>query len=124
MRVACLRARDQDAGDDSLYREMEVVDERSAYIPFELGCPDARGVGGSDPGPSAGPDPITAARALLTGLHPDDELVQVGYVERRSEASVGVRRDGEFIAGLALEPSGEGWGWIGFESCPDSGISY
>ena len=124
MRVACLRARDQDAGDDSLYREIEVVDERSAYVPFELSCRDAQGVGSGDPGPSAGPDPISAARALLTGLRPGDELVQVGYVERGSGAVVGVRRDGEFVAGLSLEPSGGGWGWIGFESCPDSGVSY
>jgi hypothetical protein len=123
MHVGCL-TRDQDAGDDSLYREIRVVDHLGAYVPGMLDCDDATGVGSGDVGASAGRDPIAAARALLTGVRPTDELVQVGYVERSSGAAVAVRRDGRFIAALQLEPSHGGWGWIGFENCPGSGISY
>jgi hypothetical protein len=123
MPVACLIG-DQDPGDDSLFRDISVVDHLGAYVPESLDCAGATGVGSGDVGPSAGSDPISAAQALLTGLHPGDDLVHVGYVERRSEAVVVVRRDGEYIAGLELEPSDGGWGWIGFESCPGSGISY
>jgi hypothetical protein len=123
MPVACLVG-DQDPGDDSLYQDIIVVDHLGAYIPEELACVGARGVGSGDVGPSAGADPIEAAQALLTGLRPSDDLVHVGYVERASEARVAVLRDGEYIAVLELEPSDGGWGWIGFESCPGSGISY
>jgi hypothetical protein len=123
MPVGCLIG-DQDPGDDSLYHEIRVVDEEGAYISDELSCEGATGVGSGDAGPSAGEDPLTAARSLLTGLQPSDDLVHVGYVERQSAAAVAVRRDDEVIAVLRLEPSGGGWGWIGFESCPDSGISY
>jgi hypothetical protein len=122
MPVGCLKG-DQDPGDDSLYHEIRVVDEERAYISDELRCEGATGAGSGDAGPSAGEDPLTAARSLLTGLQPSDDLVHVGYVERRSAAAVAVRRDEEVIAILRLEPSGGGWGWIGFESCPDSGIS-
>jgi hypothetical protein len=123
MSVGCLVG-DQDAGDDSLYREIRVVDLLGAYVPSRLECSGATGVGSGGAGPSAGSDPISAAERLLTGLRQSDELVQVGYVERRSEAAVAVRRGGEYVATLYLEPSDGGWGWIGFESCPDSGISY
>jgi hypothetical protein len=123
MPVGCLVG-DQDPGDDSLYHEIRVVDEESAYISDELRCVGATGVGSGDAGPSAGEDPLTAARSLLRGLQPSDDIVHVGYVERQSAAAVAVRRDDEVIAVLRLEPSGRGWGWIGFESCPDSGIGY
>ena len=123
MPVGCLIG-DQDAGDDSLYQDIHVVDQLGAYVRGDLECAGATGVGSGDVGPSAGSDPISSAQALLTGLRPSDELVEVGYVERRSEAVVAVRRDDEYIAGLELEPSDGGWGWIGFESCPGSGISY
>jgi len=124
MRVGCLIGVRDDAGDDSLYREIRVVDLLGAYVPGMLGCDNATGVGSGDVGASAGRDPIEAARALLTGLRPTDELVHVGYVERASGAVVAVRRGDEFIAALQLEPSDGGWGWIGFENCPGSGVSY
>lgn len=123
MRVACTTF-DADTGDDSLYRELQVVDEEGVFVSGEIQCEGATGVGSGDVGPSAGTEPVEAARSLLTGLDPDDGLVQLGYLEREEGASVGVRRDAEFIAILRLEPSGDGWGWIGFESCPNSGISY
>ena len=122
MPVACLIGAEQDPGDDSLYSDIRVVDLLGAYVPGLPECSGGTGVGGEHAGPSAGSDPISAARALLTGLRSTDELVRVGYVERRSEASVEVRRDGEYIAALDLEPSDGGWGWIGFVSCPDSDI--
>ena len=123
MRVACATF-DADLGDDSLYRALQVVDEEGVFVaPTEIRCADGTGVGSGDAGPAAGASPIEAARALLTGVRSSDELVQLGYLEREEGASVGVRRDGEVIAILRLEPSGDGWGWIGFESCPDSGIS-
>lgn len=121
MPVGCLVG-DQDAGDDSLYVEIRVVDDRGAYVPGTLDCDDASGVGSGDVQAPAGPDPIAAARAVLTGLRPTDELVRVGYVELASGAVVAVKRDGRFIAALDLQPSDGGWGEIGFESCPDSGI--
>jgi hypothetical protein len=121
MPVGCLIG-DQDAGDDSLYREIRVVDLLGAYVPVRLECVGATGVGGEHAGPPAGSDPISAARAVLTGLRPTDELVQVGYVERRSETAVAVRRDRRYVATLYLEPSEGGWGEIGFENCPGSGI--
>jgi hypothetical protein len=123
MPVTCLVG-DQDPGDDSLYHDIRVVDLLGAYIPGRLDCTDATGVGSGDVGLSSGPDPISAAHALLTGLRPTDELVQVGYVESRSKAVVAVRRNGKSISALELDPSDGGWGWIGFENCPDSGISY
>lgn len=124
MPVACLIGAEQDPGDDSLYRDIRVVDVLDAYVPGSLDCTGATGVGGEHAGPSAGSDPIAAARALLTGLRSNDELVQVGYIEGGSEATVAVRRDGRYVAALDLEPSDGGWGWIGFENCPDSGIGY
>jgi hypothetical protein len=124
MPVACLIGAEQDPGDNSLYRDIRVVDLVGAYAPARLDCNDASGVGSGDAGPSAGSHPISAARALLTGLRRTDDLVHVGYVERRSEAVVAVRRDGKYVAALELEPSGNGWGWMGFENCPGSGVSY
>ena len=94
------------------------------YVDGTLTCADATGVSGSEVAAPAGPDPIAAAQALLTGLRPSDELIRVGYQGWKSDASVGVRRDGEFVAILRLEPSDGGWGWSGFESCPDTRISY
>ena len=124
MPVACLVGAEQDPGDDSLYRDIRVVDLLGAFVPGDHTCAGATGVGSGDVGLPAGPNPISAARALLTGLRPTDELVHVGYVERASGAAVAVRRGDEYIATLQLEPSDGGWGWIGFENCPGSGISY
>ena len=124
MPVACLVGAEQDPGDDSLYRDIRVVDLLGAFVTGDHTCAGATGVGSGDVGLPAGPNPISAARALLTGLRPTDELVHIGYVERASGAVVAVRRGDEFIATLQLEPSDGGWGWIGFENCPGSGISY
>jgi hypothetical protein len=124
MRVACLDPYRQDPGDDSLYRSIEVVDDEGVYVDATMSCENREGVGASEPSESLGTEPVQAASSFLMGLQPDDELVRVGYVERSSEARVAVRRDGEIVAVLTLEPAKSGWGWIGFESCPEAGISY
>jgi hypothetical protein len=123
MNVACLEAYQQDPGDDSLYRIIEIVDEEGVYVDATMTC-EGRGVAGSEPSVSLGTGPVEAARSFLTGLEPDDELARVGYVERSSEAWVAVRRDDEVVAVLILEPVKGGWGWGAFESCPEAGVSY
>jgi hypothetical protein len=123
IRVACL-ARDQDIDDDSLYEQVTIVDNEGVYVDAPMNC-EASGVGGEHPGQDLGPDPVEGTRGFLTGLRNTDELLRVGYVGRTSEATVAVRRDGEVIAALSMVPIDDGdWGWIGFSSCPDSGISY
>jgi hypothetical protein len=122
--VACLDGYRQDPGDDSLYLPIQVVDDEGVYVDATLSCENGEGTFGSEPSESLGTEPVEAARSFLTGLEPDDELARVGYVERPSEASVAVRRDGEVVAVLRLEPVKGGWGWFGFESCPEAGFSY
>jgi hypothetical protein len=124
MHVACLDPYRKDPGRDSLYRSIEVVDDEGVYVDATMSCESAQGVGMSTPSNSLGTEPVEAARSFLIGLEPDDELTQVGYVERSSEARVAVRRDDEVVAVLILDPVKGGWGWSGFESCPEAGISY
>ena len=123
MHVACLDPYEDDAGDDSLYRSIEVVDMNAVYVDATMRC-KYTGVGGEHPGPSLGSDPVEATRGFLHGLVPTDEIERVGYVARPSDARVAVRREGEVVAILTLEPVDGGWGWIGFTSCPEAGISY
>lgn len=122
MNVACLDY-EQDPGDDSIYRTVKIVDDEGVYVDGTMSC-QAEGVGSSEPGGPMGSDPVQTARSILTGLRPDDDLAVVGYVERTSEASVAVLRDGMVVAVLDLEPVNGGWGWIGFSACPGSGVSY
>jgi len=94
-----------------------------AYVDPELRC-ESGGVSGEDAGKPMGSDPIEAARALLTGLEPNDDLMRVGYTAVGNEASVGVMRDGALVAILTLERVAGGWAWAGFSSCSGSGVSY
>lgn len=122
MEVACLDD-EQDAGADSLYHPMTVVDDLGVYVQTALGC-EYEGVVVTHAGSTLGTDPVEAARGFLTGLRDSDELRRVGYVGRRSEASVAVFREGAPVAILELEAVDNGWGWIGFTGCPEAGISY
>jgi hypothetical protein len=119
--VACL-GHDQDAGDDSLYETLRVIDPEGNYRDPTLGCANALGVGMSH-GPARVAEPEEQALDIVEGLRPDDVVERAAYRESRDEATVRIVRDGTIVATLEFEHF-RGWIFRAFTSCPDAGLSF
>ena len=68
--------------------------------------------------------PLDVARAKITGLQADDEVVRAGYPEE-GDAGVAVRRDGTVVASFSFVTfDGEDWAIAGATICESSGLRH
>jgi hypothetical protein len=110
----------QHGGEEPTTTPLEVLDPEGIYVDGEIEC---TGMASSmiadffkEP-LDAGPVPLDVAREEIRGLRPEDEVVHLGYPERRDRA-VAVARDGAIVATFNFVTfDGEKWHVASNEIC-------
>lgn len=123
--VACWPFSDHGSGEEPPTSPIEVLDPQGIYVSGEIRCEGMSWGSVSDFAElplDTGPVPLEAARAAISGLRPDDEVLYVGYPEQ-TERTVAVRRDGAVVATFSFVTfDGEEWSVAGSEGCSSSGL--
>jgi hypothetical protein len=114
-------------GEEPPTQGIEVLDPEGIYVNGEIECTGTASDMIADFAElplEAGPVPLEVARAKITGLRPDDEVVHTGYPEQ-DEAGVAVRRDGAVVASFSFVTfDREEWSVAGATICESSEISH
>jgi hypothetical protein len=124
---ACYPYSQHDSGQEPSSAWIEVLDPEDTFVNGEIECSGVASDMIADFAElplDAGPVPLDVARARITGLRPDDQVVHTGYPEQ-DEAGVAVRRDGAVVASFSFVTfDGEDWAIAGATICESSEISH
>jgi hypothetical protein len=120
IQAACWPFSRHGSGEEPPTSTIEVLDPEGIYVSGEIECTGTRSglIADFFKEPlDAGPVPLDVARGEIRGLRPEDEVVHLGYPERRDRA-VAVARDGAIVATFNFVTfDGERWHVASNEIC-------